>query len=399
MDILVINCGSSSLKYQLLDMSTEEVIAKGLCDRIGMDGSTVKHSLPDGRSCLVEETVIDHADAFDHVLALLTKGELSVIKDISEISAVGHRVVHGGSKFTKSCIVTDEVLKEIRDVSIFAPLHNPAAVTGIKSAIKVMGEAMPQIAVFDTAFHQTMPEKAYMYGTPYEYYEKYGIRRYGFHGSSHRIVSQKTADMLGKKVEDLKMVICHLGNGSSICAVDRGKSVDTSMGFSPLPGLLMGTRCGDLDPTIIGYMGDVLGVSGHDIVTDLNKKGGLLGVSGVSSDNRDVQDAAEGGNARAQLALDMLDYQIVKYIGGYAAAMGGIDAIVFTGGIGENDGNHRKNVASYLGFLGVKIDEEANNSRGTKNLTAKDATVSMLVIETNEELMIARDTLELVKHK
>ncbi len=399
MDVLVINCGSSSLKYQLLDMNTENVIAKGLCDRIGIEGSTIKHSLPDGRSCFLEDYVKNHSDAFDHVLKLLTEGELAVIKDVSEINAVGHRVVHGGSKFTQSCLITEEVIKGIEDVSKFAPLHNPAHIMGIRSAIEIMGDSIPQVAVFDTAFHQTMPEKAYMYGTPYEFYEEYGVRRYGFHGSSHRIVSQKTAEMLGKNIEDLKIVICHLGNGSSICAVDGGKSVDTSMGFSPLPGLLMGTRCGDVDPTVVGYMSDTLGKTGHEIVDMLNKQAGLLSISGLSSDNRDVQDAAEKGNKRAQLAMDMLDYQIVKYIGAYAAAMCGLDAIVFTGGIGENDNIHRANVAKHFEFMGVKIDEAKNNSRGTMDLTAEGARVHTLVIETNEELMIARDTLQLAVKK
>ncbi len=397
MIVLVINCGSSSLKYQLLDMDKEQVLAKGLCERIGQDGSKIKHNVSDGRECIINEHLNDHSDALDHVIKLLDEGDYAVIKDISEIAAVGHRVVHGGSEFTASTIITEETIKEIEFVSDFAPLHNPAAVMGIRGAIKVIGDKIPQVAVFDTAFHQTMPEKAFMYGVPFDFYKHYGVRRYGFHGSSHRFVSQKAAQMLGKNIEDLKMVICHLGNGSSICAVDGGKSVDTSMGFSPLPGLLMGTRSGDLDPTIIGYIAEKQNISAFEVISLLNSRSGILGVSGVSADNRDVSEAAHKGNKRAQLALDMLDYQIIKYIGAYAAAMNGLDCLVFTGGIGENDSRHRETVTSNLSFLGLEIDKEKNQGRGTNNVSAEGSKIATLVIETNEELMIALDTVELAK--
>ncbi len=399
MIILVVNCGSSSLKYQLLDMNDEKVLAKGLCERIGQDGSKIKHNVSDGRECIINEQLKDHSDALDHVIKLLDKGDYAVIKDVNEIAAVGHRVVHGGAEFTTSILVTDEVIQEIEYVSDFAPLHNPAAIMGIRGAIKVMGQDIPHVAVFDTAFHQTMPEKAYMYGVPFDFYKHYGVRRYGFHGSSHRFVSQKAAQMLEKDIKDLKMVICHLGNGSSICAVDGGNSVDTSMGFSPLPGLLMGTRSGDLDPTVIGFISEKLNISAYEVTSILNSRSGLLGISGVSADNRDVREAADVGNKRAKLAIEMLDYQIIKYIGAYAAAMNGIDVLVFTGGIGENDGSHRESITDSLSFLGLAIDKEKNKSRGTNNVTAEGSKVSTLVVETNEELMIAIDTLEIAKQE
>ncbi len=399
MVILVINCGSSSLKYQLLNMDNEKVMAKGLCERIGQEGSRIKHNVSDGKECIINENLKDHSDALDHVIKLLDQGEYAVINDINEIAAVGHRVVHGGAEFTASSIVTEEVIQEIEYVSDFAPLHNPAAIMGIRGAIKVMGDKIPQVAVFDTAFHQTMPEKAYMYGVPFDFYKHYGVRRYGFHGSSHRFVSQKAAQMLGKDIKDLKMVICHLGNGSSLCAVNGGESVDTTMGFSPLPGLLMGTRSGDLDPTVIGFISEKLNIPAFEVTSILNSRSGLLGISGVSADNRDIREAAQKGNKRAQLALDMLDYQIIKYIGAYAAAMNGIDAVVFTGGIGENDYYHRESVTDSLSFLGLKIDKEKNKSRGTNNVTAEGAKVATLIVETNEELMIAIDTLEIAKNE
>ncbi len=395
MIILVINCGSSSLKYQLLDMETETVLAKGLCERIGHDGSCIKHKLADGRHCLISDPLKDHSEALDKVIQLFDEGEFAVINDISDIAAVGHRVVHGGAKFTASCIITEEVVEEIEEVSDFAPLHNPAAIMGIKGAQKVMGKEVPHVAVFDTAFHQTMPQKAFMYGIPYDYYERFGMRRYGFHGSSHRFVSQKAAQMVDKDIKDLKMVVCHLGNGSSICAIDGGKSVDTSMGLSPLPGLLMGTRSGDLDPTIVSFMAEKLEIDVAEVITLLNSRSGLLGISGVSGDNRDVRESADKGDSRSRLAIDMLDYQIIKYVGSYAAAMNGLDLLVFTGGIGENDSEHRSVIANSLSFLGAAIDEEKNNSRGTKNISADGAKVKTLVVETNEELMIALDTQEL----
>ncbi len=399
MIVLVINCGSSSLKYQLIDMEKEQVLAKGLCERIGQNGSKIKHNVSDGRECILNNQLKDHSDALNEVIKLLDEGDYAIIKDISEIAAVGHRVVHGGAEFTASTIITEETIQEIEYVSDFAPLHNPAAVMGIRGALKVMGDKIPQVAVFDTAFHQTMPEKAYMYGVPFDFYKHHGVRRYGFHGSSHRFVSQKAAQMLGKNIEDLKMVVCHLGNGSSICAINGGQSVDTSMGFSPLPGLLMGTRSGDLDPTIIGYISEKQNISAFEVISLLNNRSGILGISGVSADNRDVSEAAHEGNKRAQLALDMLDYQIIKYIGSYAAAMNGLDCVVFTGGIGENDSRHRENVTDSLTFLGLEIDKEKNKERGTNNITAEGSKVAALVIETNEELMIALDTVELTKNR
>jgi acetate kinase len=397
MKVLVINCGSSSLKYQLIDMEGEKVLCKGLCERIGMDGSMITHD-GNGKKATSQVNFPTHTEAFAEVVAKMTAGEGKVIESVKEIDAIGHRIVHGGEKFQKSCLITDEVIATIRELSPLAPLHNPAGILGIEAARKVFGLEVPQIAVFDTAFHSTMPAKAYMYAIPYEYYEKYGVRRYGFHGTSHKFVSRKAAEVLGKPASSLKIITCHLGNGSSIAAVDQGKVVDTSMGMTPLAGLIMGTRSGDVDPSVVSYLEGVLGVTGKEVDTILNKKSGLQGVSGVSSDKRDVEEAAAAGNARAQLASDMLNYQIKKLIGSYAAAMGGVDAIVFTGGIGEHDDGARAKVCADMEFLGIAIDAEKNKNvhADVCDITAEGAKVRTLVIATNEELMIARDTQEIV---
>ncbi len=398
MKVLVINCGSSSLKYQLIDMDTEKALCKGLCERIGMDGSKITHKANGGK-WEVETPFPSHTEAFAKVVEMMTTGEGKVIDDVSEINAIGHRGVHGGEKFRESCLVTDEVIKVYEELSPLAPLHNPAGVLGLRAARQVFGEAMPNVIVFDTAFHATMPPKAYMYALPYEYYEKYGVRRYGFHGTSHRYVSLTAAQYLGKKPEELKMVTCHLGNGSSITAVDGGKVLDTSMGMTPLPGLIMGTRCGDIDPSIPGYIMNRTGMSAADFDVVMNKKSGLEGVSGVSSDKRDIENASAAGNERAKLASDMLNYQIKKFIGGYAAAMGGLDCVVFTGGIGENDDYVRSEVCKNMEFLGIAIDPEKNSVRGKdiNDITAEGGRVKVLVVCTDEELMIARDTKAIVE--
>ena len=396
MKILVINCGSSSLKYQLIDMEGETVLCKGLCERIGIEGSKITHQANGGKWS-VEVPFPTHTEAFMKVVEMMTTGEGAVVKDKSEIGAIGHRVVQGAEFFTKSEIVTDAIIDKIEEIAPLAPVHNMAHVQGLRSAKTVFGAEVPNVVVFDTTFHQTMPPKAYMYGVPYEMYEKYAIRRYGAHGTSHRFVSMAAAKYLGR--DDLKMVTCHLGNGSSITAVNCGKCVDTSMGLTPLAGVLMGTRCGDIDPSVVTYMEQKLGIHGQEMADYLNKKSGLLGVSGVSSDMRDVTTAAENGNERAQLATDMLKYQIKKYIGAYAAAMGGLDCVVFTGGIGENDNNVRRDVCAGMEFLGMKLDPEKNNLRGQDiiDMSAADSKVKILMVCTNEELMIARDTLALVQ--
>ena len=396
MKILVINCGSSSLKYQLIDMTDESVLCKGLCERIGIDGSKITHKARGGEWSQ-EVPFPTHTEAFMKVVEMMTTGEGAVVADKSEISAIGHRVVQGAEFFTKSEIVTDAIIDKIEEIAPLAPVHNMAHVQGLRSAKKVFGADVPNVVVFDTTFHQTMPPKAYMYGVPYEMYEKYAIRRYGAHGTSHRYVSMAAAKYLGR--DDLKMVTCHLGNGSSISAVKNGKCIDTSMGLTPLAGVLMGTRCGDVDPSVVTYMEQKLGFHGQEMADYLNKQSGLLGVSGVSSDKRDVTSAAEAGNERAQLACDMLNYQIKKYVGAYAAAMGGLDCIVFTGGIGENDGGVRAAVCEDMEFLGVKIDLEKNKQRGADiiDISADDSRVKVLIVCTNEELMIARDTKALVE--
>ncbi len=396
MKILVINCGSSSLKYQLIDMDGEKVLCKGLCERIGIEGSKITHKANGGEWS--EETPFPtHTDAFSKVVDMMTTGEGAVVKDKSEISAIGHRVVQGAEFFTKSEIVTDAIIDKIEEIAPLAPVHNLAHVQGLRSAKNVFGENVPNVVVFDTTFHQTMPRKAYMYGVPYEMYEQYAIRRYGAHGTSHRYVSMAAAKYLGS--DSLKMVTCHLGNGSSISAVKDGKCVDTSMGLTPLAGVLMGTRSGDLDPSVVTYMEQKLGFHGQDMADYLNKKSGLLGVSGVSSDMRDVTAAAESGNERAKLAIEMLSYQIKKYVGAYSAAMGGLDCIVFTGGIGENDNNMRALVCEDMTYLGVAIDSEKNSQRTSDilDISAPGSRVRVLIVCTNEELMIARDTKALVE--
>ena len=397
MKVLVINCGSSSLKYQLIDMENEHVLCKGLCERIGLAGSSITHSANGGKwkTMLPFPT---HTKAFEALVKKMTEGEGKVIGDIGEVGAIGHRMVHGGEEFKESCLVTDAVIDTMNELAPLAPLHNPACVLGVEAAKKVFGENKPMVAVFDTAFHSTMPPKAYMYALPYEYYEKYHVRRYGFHGTSHRFVSLAAAQYLGREPGELKIVTCHLGNGSSVAAVDGGKVLDTSMGMTPLSGLIMGTRSGDMDPSIPGYIEAAAGMTPAEFDDVMNKKSGLLGVSGVSSDNRDVTAAAEAGDERARLALDMLAYQLKKYIGGYAAAMGGLDCLVFCGGIGENSWETRAAVCKDMDFLGISIDEAQNLRRGldVNDITGPDARVKVLAICTNEELMIARDTRNIV---
>ena len=396
MKILVINCGSSSLKYQLIDMTDESVLCKGLCERIGIEGSKITHKAK-GSEWSEETPFPTHTEAFMKVVDMMTTGEGAVVSDKSEIGAIGHRIVQGAEFFTKSEIVTDAIIDKIEEIAPLAPVHNLAHVQGLRSAKKVFGD-LPNVVVFDTTFHQTMPPKAYMYGVPYEMYEKYAIRRYGAHGTSHRYVSMAAAQYLGKDPSELKMVTCHLGNGSSITAVDGGRCVDTSMGLTPLAGVLMGTRCGDVDPSVVTYMEQKMGIHGQEMADYLNKQCGLLGVSGVSSDKRDVEAAAAAGNERAKLASDMLNYQIKKFVGAYAAAMGGLDCVVFTGGIGENDAHVRSEVCKNMEFLGIRLDEEKNRQRGADilDLTAEGGRVKVLMVCTNEELMIARDTLGLL---
>ncbi len=397
MKILVINAGSSSLKYQLIDMETEQVLAKGLCERIGIDGH-LKHSpLVGGKPVFNEDVPMPtHSEAIAAVIEKLTSAEYGVVSSMKEIDAVGHRVVHGGEKFASSVRIDDSVMAAIEECIPFAPLHNPANITGIKACRDVMGD-VPMVAVFDTAFHQTMPGKAFMYAVPYEYYKNDGIRRYGFHGTSHRYVSGRCAELMGKPIEELKLVSCHMGNGSSLAAIDGGKCVDTSMGFTPLVGLPMGTRCGDLDAGVIQFLMNKYGFSIDEMLNILNKKSGVLGVSGVSSDFRDLSAAAGEGNERAKLALEMFSYWVAKVAGSYVAAMNGVDAIIFTAGVGENDGETRAAIASYFGYLGVKIDPEANAKRGEDiMISTPDSKVKVFVIPTNEELVIARDTKAIV---
>ncbi len=397
MKILVINAGSSSLKYQLIDMNGEVLIAKGLCDRIGVPAtSNIEHKVGDKK---IEKMIAmpTHVEAFEAVIDALTKGEGKVIDDISEITAIGHRVVQGGALYNSSVLIDDKVLSDIEELGELAPLHNPAHALAMRACFKVFGNDVPQVATFDTAFHATMPDRAYMYGIPYEYYEKYNIRRYGAHGTSHRFVSDRCAELLGKDKKDVKMITCHLGNGCSISAIKDGVCVDTSMGLTPLDGFMMGTRSGGVDPSILTYLMKKDNISPDEMNTILNKKSGLLGISGVSNDSRDVIAAAEAGNDRARLANEMQNYQMVKYIGSYAAAMSGVDAIVFTGGIGENEKKTRKYICDMVSFLGFELNEENNNTRGKEiEISTKDSKVKVWVIPTNEELLIARDTLELV---
>ena len=397
MKILVINAGSSSLKYQLIDMDNEAVLAKGLCERIGIDGSNLQHTnVGKDTKTKIEKPMKDHGDAIQMVIDALVDGEIGVNSSMDEIGAVGHRVVHGAEEFADSCVITEAVMKALEKCVPLAPLHNPPNIIGIEACKKIMPNT-PMVGVFDTAFHQTMPSKAFMYALPYEYYENDRIRKYGFHGTSHKYVSQKAAEFLGKDAKDLKIVTCHLGNGSSISAVDGGKCVDTSMGFTPLDGVPMGTRTGSMDPAVVTYLINQKGLDAKAVDNLMNKQSGVQGVSGVSSDFRDLSAAAEKGNERAKLALDMFAYQVKKYVGAYAAAMGGLDAVVFTAGVGENDADTRAAVVDGLEFLGVKIDADKNNTRGTVDISAADAKVKTLVIPTNEELMIAIDTKRLVE--
>ena len=398
MNILVINAGSSSLKYQLLNPETGVLLAKGLCERIGIDGKFTYKPQIEGKQVLdaVDVAMPTHSEAIQAVLNALVDKDNGVIGSMKEIDAVGHRVVHGGEKFAKSVVITDEVMQAIEECNPLAPLHNPANIIGIKACQELM-PGVPMVAVFDTAFHQTMPPVAYTYALPYEYYEKDKVRRYGFHGTSHKYVSQRAADMLGKPIEQLKLISCHLGNGSSVTAIDGGKSVDTSMGFTPLAGLPMGTRSGDIDAGILEYLMNKYGMDITEMLTILNKKSGVMGVSGVSSDFRDLEEAFEQGNERAGLAVDMFNYGVKKLIGAYAAAMGGVDAIIFTAGVGENSASQRMAIASGLEFMGVKMDEDANKVRGEERvISAPDSKVTVLLIPTNEELMIAMDTEALV---
>ena len=397
MKILVINCGSSSLKYQLLDMEGEKLLAKGLCERIGIDGH-LSHKPQNGKPVFDEDVAMPtHTEAIAAVLDKLTSAEYGVVASMSEIGAVGHRVVHGGEKFAESVRINDDVMAAIAECIPLAPLHNPANITGIEACKAVMGD-VPQVAVFDTAFHQSMPGKAFMYAIPYEYYSDLKVRRYGFHGTSHRYVSKRAAEMLGKPIEELKLISCHMGNGSSICAIDGGKSVDTSMGFTPIAGLPMGTRCGDIDVSILEYLAANTGKDVKELTNILNKKSGVLGVSGVSSDFRDLDNAAADGNDRAALALDMFHYSVAKTVGSYVAAMNGVDGIIFTAGIGENSASTRAAICEYLGYLGIEICPECNKKRGEDIvISTGDSKVKVMVIPTNEELVIARDTKELVE--
>jgi len=397
MKVFVINCGSSSLKYQLINMENEEVEAKGIVERIGISGSVLKHQTKNGEKVTIEEDMPTHKEALKSVIDALMHEKYGVIKDMKEINAVGHRVVHAGEKFACSVVITEEVINALKECIDLAPLHNPPNILGIEACQQLM-PGVPMVGVFDTAFHQTMPKEAYIYALPYELYEKYRVRRYGFHGTSHKYVSLRAADMLGKDIKELKIVTCHLGNGASVTAVKNGKSVDTSMGFTPLEGLAMGTRCGDIDPAIVKFISEKEKLDLNGVDKLLNKQSGVLGVSGVSSDFRDIEEAAAKGNERAKLALDIFAYRVRKYIGAYAAAMGGIDAIVFTAGLGENSPEMRASICEGLEFLGVEIDEEKNNVRGKEVDISKDGSkVRVLLIPTNEELMIARDTKELIE--
>ena len=396
MNILVINAGSSSLKYQLIDMTKEEVLAKGLCERIGIEGSNIQHTnIAKDTKTKIEKPMKDHSDAIQMVIHALVDEEHGVIKSMDEIGAVGHRVVHGAEYFADSCIIDGKVKEALEKCVPLAPLHNPPNIIGIEACEKIM-PGIQQVAVFDTAFHQSMPSKAYMYALPYELYESDKIRKYGFHGTSHKYVSQKAAEYLGKPASELKIITCHLGNGSSVSAVDGGKCVDTSMGFTPLDGVVMGTRTGSMDPAVVTYLINK-GMSAKEVDNLMNKKSGVFGISGVSSDFRDLTKAADEGNKRAQLALDMFAYSVKKLIGAYAAAMGGVDAVIFTAGVGENDAKTRAEIVEGLEFLGIAIDQDKNNTRGTVDISAEGAKVKTLAIPTNEELMIAIDTKRLVE--
>ena len=397
MKILVINCGSSSLKYQVIDMDTKNPIAKGLVERIGLQGAVLTHSIASGKKEVIKTEIPTHVAAIELVLKELVSSEYGALQDLSEIYAIGHRVVHGGEKFSKSVVIDEEVMKALKDCIELAPLHNPPNIAGIKACQKIM-PGTPQVAVFDTAFHQTMKPDSYIYGLPYEYYKKYGIRKYGFHGTSHKYVSQRAAVLLKKPLQELKIISCHLGNGASISAIRGGKSIETSMGFTPLDGLMMGTRSGALDPAIVTYIMCRENLSCDQANDFLNNKCGALGVSGVSSDFRDIEVAATEGNFRAQLALDIFAHDVKQFIGSYAAVLNGLDAIIFTAGVGENASNMRADICKNLEFLGIDIDLEKNKVRGEEvDVSKTDARCRVLVIPTNEELMIALDTLELTQ--
>ena len=396
MKVLVINCGSSSLKYQLIDAQTEKALAVGLCERIGIDGR-LNHTPAGGEKVVINKDKPDHEVAVQMVLDELTDEKYGVISDLKEIDAIGHRVVHGGEKFASSVVINDEVMAAIEECNPLAPLHNPANLIGIRACQAIM-PGVPNVAVFDTAFHQTMEPTAFMYGLPYECYEKYKVRRYGFHGTSHSFVSKRAIALAGLDPENSKVIVCHLGNGASVSAVKNGKSVDTSMGLTPLEGLVMGTRSGDIDPAIIEYLAHAMDKSLEEVMKILNKESGVYGLSGVSSDFRDLEKAADEGNKKAQLAQDVFGYRVAKYIGAYTAAMNGVDAIAFTAGLGENNGIMREYVCSFLGYLGVEIDKEKNSVRGEETIVSTpNSKVKVLVVPTNEELAIARETMELVK--
>lgn len=395
MKVLVVNCGSSSLKYQLIDSESEKALAVGLCERIGIDGR-LNHTPAGGEKVVIEEPLPNHEVAIQSVLAALTNENYGVISSLDEINAVGHRVVHGGEKFASSVVITEDVIKAIEECNDLAPLHNPANLIGI-NACKAIMPGVPMVAVFDTAFHQTMPKVAYFYGIPYEYYDKYKLRRYGFHGTSHSYVSKRTIDIAGLDPDNSKVIVCHLGNGASVTAVKNGESVDTSMGLTPLEGLIMGTRSGDLDPAILEFIAHKEDKNIDEIMTILNKKSGVYGMSGVSSDFRDLEKASNEGNEKATDAFQVFCYRVAKYIGAYVAAMNGVDAIAFTAGLGENDKRMRQNVCAYLGYLGIALDEEKNAVRGKESIVStEDSKVKVLVVPTNEELAIARETVALI---
>ena len=397
MIVFVVNCGSSSLKYQLIDMTKESVMAKGLIERIGMDGSVLKHTPGSEEAVEINTEIPDHKVAIQLVIDALTNENHGVIKKMSEINAVGHRVVHGGERFTDSMLINSDVIAGIEACCEIAPLHNPPNLHGIHACMELMPE-VPQVAVFDTAFHQTMPKTAFLYGLPYEMYVKYGLRRYGFHGTSHRYVAQKAAEMMGEHMSDLRIITCHLGNGASLTAIKYGKSVDTSMGYTPLEGLIMGTRSGEIDPAIIPFLMEKENMDAQQIDNFLNRRSGILGISGVSSDFRDLEQAANNGDERSQLAIDIFAYKVRKYIGGYVAAMGGVDAIVFTAGLGENSPFMREKICNGLEFLGTRIDPELNKIRGkAREISVKRARTKIFVVPTNEELVIARDTKRICK--
>ncbi|MFW5885740.1 MAG: acetate/propionate family kinase [Halanaerobium sp.] len=397
MKIFVINCGSSSLKYKLFEMSREEVLAEGIIERIGIDNSFLSYQSKDGTELKIEQEIPTHKKGIEILINTLLSQEYGVLNEIDDIKAVGHRVAHGGEKFAESTLINSEVIKEIQKISDLAPLHNPNNLMGIKVCRELMPET-PQVAVFDTAFHQSMPEKAYIYALPFEYYKKHSIRRYGFHGTSHGYVAQRAADIVDQNIENLKIITCHLGNGASIAAVKNGKSIDTSMGFTPLEGLVMGTRCGDIDPAIVPFIMDKEKLTASEIDSLLNKKSGFYGVSGVSSDMRDVEEAAENGNQQAKIAVNIFNYRVKKYIGAYSAAMGGLDVVVFTAGIGENAVETREKILSGLEYLGIKIDKKVNDCRSKEQvISTADSKVKVLVIPTNEELVIAEDTKAIIK--